>query len=230
MYENFYINHLRPIIQTAETLDKMGEVTLAPDYVQAQVRGLSQLDQSMLSEGFKEIQKYDIETGGRLMQDIMDTALLQAGTLTSPYSFLDTVGGVPYAKKVKAIFDNYKGNSNTLYLQGENDADNRSRDVLSIMVSTGLLKAMVGRDTHKSKAKRNTHMFTDLYTLMSESSISGGAKFKLEMFQIDHIKGFQSTMRELDLTNRIYPSYLNLTTNINTSDGEIISETKTTCP
>ena len=227
LYENFYIHHLRPIIQTAPMLNKIGKIALAPDYVQAQVRGLSELDQSMLNEAFKEIEKYDIETGGRLAQDIIDTALLQAGVLTSPFSFLDTVSGESFAKKAKSILDAYNGDSNNIGVIGESDFNQRPKNVLSMMVATGLLKAIVAKD---SSSKRKTHMFTQKYTKLNEASADGKAQFAMEVFRIDHIQGFADVIHKLNLTNRTDATFLNFTDAIFDLSRTTEYPIKTNCP
>jgi hypothetical protein len=227
LYENFYIHHLRPIIQTAPMMNRIGKTVLAPDYVQAQVRGLSELDQAMLNEAFKEIQKHDIETGGRLAEDIIDTALLQAGVLTSPFSFLDTVSGESFAKKAKSILDAYNGDSNNIGVVGESDSNQRPKNVLSMMVATGLLKAVVAKD---SSSKRKTHMFTQKYTKLNEASADGKAQFAMEMFRIDHIQGFADVIHKLNLVGRTDATFLNFTDAIFDLSRTTEHPIKTNCP
>jgi len=106
--DNFWIRNMIPVVQ--ENPDETG----LNDHIELWNKTMTSLDLAVLNEAFKEIVAYDGLRGTTIAKDLLRTAILQSGTINSPFSFLETLDGEMVAKTFEGIIGTYLNDPSTL--------------------------------------------------------------------------------------------------------------------
>jgi hypothetical protein len=106
--QNFWIRNMIPVVQ--ENPDEAG----LNDHIELWNKTMTSLDLAVLNEAFKEIVAYDGLRGTTIAKDLLRTAILQSGTINSPFSFLETLDGEMVAKTFEEIIGTYLNDPSTL--------------------------------------------------------------------------------------------------------------------
>lgn len=210
LHKNYYINQIKPIVQGSEVAitGPVSGVELPPDHLELSTKGLTEADNKLLVEAFGEIVDYDNETSGKLAEDLIETALLQAGISTSPYSFLHTIPGDIYAKKVGEIFKNYKGKRRKLLIAGEADGFDNAISVLNTIMGNRTGSDLIAKD---SKRNREEFLYTIDFKKIKGASIAGSSKYSSILRVIVKTPGEQNEESIIFLPQSQYQTFLNFT-------------------
>lgn len=106
--QNFWIRNMIPVVQ--ENPDEAG----LNDHIELWNKTMTSLDLAVLNEAFKEIVAYDGLRSTTIAKDLLRTAILQSGTINSPFSFLETLDGEMVAKTFEEIIGTYLNDPSTL--------------------------------------------------------------------------------------------------------------------
>lgn len=106
--QNFWIRNMISMVQ--ENPDEAG----LNDHIELWNKTMTSLDLAVLNEAFKEIVAYDGLRGTTIAKDLLRTAILQSGTINSPFSFLETLDGEMVAKTFEEIIGTYLNDPSTL--------------------------------------------------------------------------------------------------------------------
>ena len=119
---NAFIQSFVPIVQ-----EERGTKT-KNDYIEPRFKTLNIYDDAAIVDAYEEIRKYDSLNNTSYAADLWKTAVLQAGTMNTPFSFLDRMSGDVTAEAMKETLDIY-GNS-TIEINDPNNANIPSGDLL----------------------------------------------------------------------------------------------------
>jgi len=80
------------------------------DYVEPQFKAMNMWDDAILVDAYNALIEYDAINNTNIAYKVLQAAILQSGTINSPFSFLDRIPGEAYARLTNSILPNYKGN------------------------------------------------------------------------------------------------------------------------
>lgn len=114
---NVFLRSLLPVVQemreTSESEDRQNDI------VEPQFKSMNIYDQNALYDSFMEIVEYDSKKKTRLAKDILYVTLLQAGTMNTPFSFLEQIPGDIFLRMSKDIFTQVENDPNALLVGSE---------------------------------------------------------------------------------------------------------------
>jgi hypothetical protein len=210
--DNYYINQMLAFVKGSEVpILNIPGVTgkeLPPDHLEVSTKGLTESDNKLLVEAFYEIVDYDNETGGRLHQDLLETALLQSGVSVSPYSFLHTIPGDIYAEKVSEIFGEFNGNHAKLFPSGHTHQFDRRFLVLNTILLNRTSNDLVAED---NKYNRGNVSYTVSWKKLSEASVSGAAQYSSNLVLTIKEQGKNDVSHSISAPQTQHPFFLNFT-------------------
>jgi hypothetical protein len=99
---NIFLKSLIPVVQEVRVPVEGQE--LMNDFVEPEFKAMNVYDADALYDSFMEIVEYDSKNNTRIAKDTIYTALLQAGTMNTPFSFLDKIPGDIFARMAEDIF------------------------------------------------------------------------------------------------------------------------------
>ena len=119
---NPFIQSFIPVVQ-----EERGTKT-KNDYLEPRFKTLNIYDDAAIVDAYEEIRKYDSLNNTSYATDLWKTAIMQAGTMNTPFSFLDRMSGDMTAEMMKETFDIYKGS--TIEVNDPNNANIATGDLL----------------------------------------------------------------------------------------------------
>ena len=108
-----------PVVQ--EIRESSAGVEVQNDYVEPQFKAMNVYDADAMYDAYMEIVEYDAKNNTRLAKDTLYATLLQAGTMNTPFSFLDKIPGDIFAALTSDIFE---------YMETDSDAARLNAEVL----------------------------------------------------------------------------------------------------
>lgn len=199
---NDFLNFLIPVVQ--EVRETEAGLEKDNDYVEPQFKAMNVYDEAALYDSFMEIIEYDSRKGTRIAKDVLYATLIQAGTMNTPFSFLDKIPNDFYLKMAKDVF-------------GQLEKDPNSVRFLAESLLEGFYKNMVNDFTVvpyvKGKANRK-RLFTQ-YTKVSDRTEKGRKlgearqKTQYTLEQNTPLNEITVDIRKVDTTGYGSRSYLN---------------------
>jgi hypothetical protein len=98
------------------------------DYIEPRFKTLNMYDDAEIVDAYEQIVAYDARNNTDYASDLWRTAVLQAGMMSTPFSFLDRMPGEMTAKTMEEVYARYS--SNTIRLNDPNDASIGTGDLM----------------------------------------------------------------------------------------------------
>lgn len=217
--DNLWISKLIPRVQPIRN-------GVENDSLEFMVKGIDPIEMAVLDESFREIVSIDPV----LAKDILMTAVLQSGTVSSPYQLLGVIPGDYYQNWVQGIVDNFQINGDMGYPStfGYEDAELFLADFFAN--NTGdrnLMPKMFNQEDYKLAGAFSSDQRAG-YTIDVEKSAYGPTVIKRRLFVSDS----NNSVSEIDINSTQSRSFQNYTENvrplkvIKKSSGDLKSITK----
>jgi hypothetical protein len=114
---NVFLNSLLPVVQE-ERKSVKGKM-VENDFIQPEFKAVNIYDMAAMYDSYQEIVAYDAKKNTTLAKDLFDVAILQAGTMNTPYSFLDKLPGDQFAEISSKLYNRYLKTPNALKFSSE---------------------------------------------------------------------------------------------------------------
>lgn len=200
--DNLWINKLLPKIQPLRNREDN-------DSLELMIKGIDPIELAALEESFREI----ISLQPDLAKDLMYTAILQSGTVSSPYQLLAMIPGDYYQNWVKERLE--------FVMTGESRAfdsvisiGDAERFLTSFFANNLGDRAIVPKVFKPTEENPIRSRFTNKHQLVAVVISSEGEKFGVKRFSKDlYMYRLDNSIIKVDLTRAQSRSFLNFTLN-----------------
>lgn len=114
---NVFLNSLLPVVQE-ERKSVKGKI-VENDFIQPEFKAVNIYDMAAMYDSYQEIVAYDAKKNTTLAKDLFDVAILQAGTMNTPFSFLDKLPGDQFAEISSKLYSRYLKTPDALKFSSE---------------------------------------------------------------------------------------------------------------
>jgi hypothetical protein len=150
--DNLWLQRLVPVIEEDRTSGMN-------DHIELLNKTVTKFDQYMLFDAFNELASADPD----LARDLMYTAILQSGTINSPFEFLSMIPGSYFTPWVKQIFAEFRRTRGDMQYNGTGGNSSALMFMDDYAANFGWNDNIVKFDGGKRTGKNSWSMYTSKY-------------------------------------------------------------------
>ena len=210
---NEFLNFLIPVVQ--EIREAESGIEKDNDYVEPQFKAMNVYDEAALYDSFMQIVDHDSRKGTRIAKDILYATLLQAGTMNTPFSFLDKIPGDFYLRVAKDVFEQIERDPESVKFTAESLLTSFYKNMINDPNAVPYVKGKSGSSVYTSTSKKRQY---NLFTKTSDKTEKGKrvgeakqrAQYKLE--KNTPLNELTTSVSSVDFTGYGSRNYLNTST------------------